>query len=44
MFKRKDKSMSKINIADWRTIVKLIIALATAILGALGAGEVAGNE
>jgi hypothetical protein len=36
--------MSKINTSDWRAIVKVIIAIATAILSALGAGEIADNE
>lgn len=31
--------MSKINVSDWRVIVKIIIAIATTLLGALGVQE-----
>lgn len=36
--------MSKLNITDWRVIVKVIIAVATALLGAIGAQEVTGED
>ena len=31
--------MSKFNLSEWKVIVKVIIAIATTILGALGAGQ-----
>ncbi len=36
--------MSKINISDWKVIVKVIIAIATTLLGALGAQEVGDDQ
>ncbi len=33
--------MSKLNRNDWQVILKLIIAVATTIFGALGAKEIA---
>lgn len=35
--------MSKINRSDWQVILKVIIAIATTLFGALGAKE-AGND
>lgn len=31
--------MSKINVSNWKVIIKVIIAIATTILGALGAEQ-----
>lgn len=36
--------MSKINVSDWRVIVKIVIAIATTLLGALGAQEAKGED
>ena len=36
--------MSKLNATDWRVIVKVIIAIATAILGALGVEQSIGDD
>lgn len=36
--------MSKLNATDWRVIVKVIIAIATAILGAIGVEQGTGDE
>ena len=33
--------MSKLNKSDWQVILKVIIAIATAIFGAIGTKEVA---
>lgn len=35
--------MSKLNITDWKAIIKVIIAIATTILGVLGAGQASGD-
>ena len=35
--------MSKLNSSDWKVIIKVIIAIATTILGAMGAGQM-GDE
>lgn len=40
----KNKTMSKINRNDWQVILKVIIAIATTLFGALGAKEAADNE
>jgi len=36
--------MSKINLTGWKLVIKVIVALATALLGVLGAQELGGNE
>lgn len=36
--------MSKLNVTDWRVIIKVIIAIATTILGALGAEELSNDR
>lgn len=36
--------MSKFNNSDWKVIIKVIIAIATTILGALGAGQEMGDD
>lgn len=36
--------MAKINLSEWRVIVKLVISVLTAILGAMGASSVMGDE
>ena len=36
--------MSKINLTGWKLVIKIIVALATALLGVLGAQELGGNE
>jgi len=36
--------MSKFNSSDWRVIIKVIIAIATTILGAIGAGKEDEND
>ena len=36
--------MSKFSKADWRVIIKVIIAIATTILGAIGAGQVGDDD
>lgn len=40
----KDNTMSKINRNDWQVILKVIIAIATTLFGALGAKEAADNN
>ena len=37
-------TMSKINRNDWQVILKVIIAIATTLFGALGAREAADND
>jgi len=36
--------MSKISTSVWRVIIKIVMAVATTLLGALGAKEVADEE
>lgn len=36
--------MSKLNATDWRVIIKVIIAIATTILGALGVEQGMDND
>lgn len=36
--------MSKVNISVWRTIIKVIMAVASTILGVLGAKEVSSHD
>lgn len=36
--------MTKFNATDWKVIVKVIIAIATTILGAIGAGQEASDD
>lgn len=31
--------MTKLNLTDWKVIIKVIIAIASTILGAIGAGQ-----
>lgn len=40
----KNNTMSKINRNDWQVILKVIIAIATTLFGALGAKEAADND
>lgn len=34
----------KFNVTDWKVIIKVIIAVATTILSAIGAGQEAGDD
>ena len=36
--------MTKFNATDWKVIIKVIIAIATTILGAIGAGQETGDD
>lgn len=36
--------MTKLNATDWKVIIKVIIAIATTILGAIGAGQEMGDD
>ncbi len=36
--------MSKINISDWKVIIKIIVAIASALLGVIGSQEINNNE
>ena len=36
--------MTKLNSTDWKVIIKVIIAIATTILGAIGAGQEMGDD
>lgn len=40
----KNNTMRKINRNDWQVILKVIIAIATTLFGALGAKEAADND
>ncbi|MGP1480998.1 smalltalk protein [Hoylesella enoeca] len=36
--------MSKMNLTSWKLVIKVIVALATALLGVLGAQEMGDHE
>jgi|JI8StandDraft_1071087.scaffolds.fasta_scaffold2346324_1 hypothetical protein len=36
--------MSKLNMRDWQVVVKIIMAIASALLGALGAQDAVKDE